>query len=137
MSLAGKRTDLVEEEVGVELSLGEVVSAAGAVALVVEVRDDAHVAEAVAAGGEEGVLDDRHADRAEEVPVGGPLRVRRLLRRQPCRRRRRKRSGGRRSVTGRRGLRLGHGRHKRAGHRGFAHGGSGGGCGGVVASGCE
>lgn len=59
--------DLVEEEVWVELGLGEVVAAAGAVALVGEVRDDAHVAEAVAAGGEEGVLDERHADRKSVV----------------------------------------------------------------------
>lgn len=70
-NLAGRHFlhDLVEEEVGVELRFGEVVAAARAVALVAEVRDDAHVAEAVAAGGEEGVLDDAHADRAQQVPV--------------------------------------------------------------------
>lgn len=114
--------------------------AAGAVALVAEMRDDAHVAEAVAACGEEGVLDDGHADRAEEVPIGGAL----PLLRRPLRRRRRRahtrllrhrqrrcsRRGRRGGVTGRRGLRLGHGRHERAGHRGVAHGAVGGGGGG-------
>lgn len=112
-------------------------AAAGAVALVAEVRDDAHVAEAVPAGGEEGVLDDGHADRAEEVPVGGPLPLLRLSlrgRRRGARprllRQRQRRRGRRGGVTGRRGLRLGHGRHERAGHRGVAHGGCGGGGGG-------
>jgi hypothetical protein len=109
------------------------VPAAGAVALVAEVRDDAHVAEAVAAGGEEGVLDDGHADRAEEVPIGGALFLRRSLRRRRRRARPRlfrQRQRRRRVVTGRRGLRLGHGRHKHAGHRGVAHGAVGGGGGG-------
>lgn len=134
--------NLVEEEIWVELGLGEVVAAAGAVALVAEVRDDAHVAEAVAAGGEEGVLDDGHADRAEEVPVGGalPLRVRPLRRRRRGarprllhqRQRRRRGCGG---VSGRRGLRLGHGRHERAGHRGVPHGAVGGGGGSGVRGG--
>lgn len=76
-NLAGRHFlhDLVEEEVGVELRFGEVVAAARAVALVAEVRDDAHVAEAVAAGGEEGVLDDAHADRAQQVPEIGRAHV--------------------------------------------------------------
>lgn len=49
--------------------LGKVVSTAGAIALVVEVGDDAHVAEAVATGGEEGVLNQAHADRAQQILV--------------------------------------------------------------------
>lgn len=44
-------------------------TAAGAIILVPEVRDDAHVAEAVSAGGQERVLDDLHADWAEEVLI--------------------------------------------------------------------
>lgn len=64
-----KVTNLVEQQVREEVGVGEVVAAARAIALVAEVRDDAHVAEAVAARGEERVLDDLHANRAEEVLV--------------------------------------------------------------------
>lgn len=123
-----EQANLVEEEVGVELRLGEVVAAAGAVALVAEMRDDAHVAEAVAAGGEEGVLDDRHADRAEEVPVGrglpvaprGGARPRILL---PLPRHRQRRRG---RVPRRRLLLLRHRWHQRAGHRRVTHAAGGG-----------
>jgi len=62
-------TNLVEQQVREEVGVGEVVAAARAIALVAEVRDDAHVAEAVAARGEERVLDDLHANRTEEVLV--------------------------------------------------------------------
>lgn len=61
--------ELVEEEIGEEVVLGEVVGTAGAIALVVEVGDDAHVAEAVATGGEEGVPNKAHADRAQQILV--------------------------------------------------------------------
>lgn len=64
-----KVTNLVEQQVREEVGVGEVVAAARAITLVAEVRDDAHVAEAVAARGEERVLDDLHANRTEEVLV--------------------------------------------------------------------
>lgn len=48
---------------------GEGVGAAGAVALVTEVGDDAHVAEAVPARSEERVLYRLHAYRAQQVLV--------------------------------------------------------------------
>lgn len=60
---------LVEEEIGEEVVLGEVVGTARAVALVLEVGDDAHIAEAVAAGGEKSVLYQTHADRTQQVLV--------------------------------------------------------------------
>lgn len=68
-----RRPYLVEEEIRVELAACEVVPAAGAVVLVVEVRHDAHVAEAVAAGREERVLDHAHANRAQQIPVAAIL----------------------------------------------------------------
>jgi len=45
------------------------VAAARAIVLVAEVSDDAHVTEAVAARGEERVLDDLHANRTEKVLI--------------------------------------------------------------------
>lgn len=57
--------DLVEDEIGKELALGEIVAAAGAVTLVIKVGDDAHVAEAVPARRQEGVLYHPHAYRAQ------------------------------------------------------------------------
>lgn len=44
-------------------------TATRAITLVAEVSDDAHVAEAVTASCEEGVLDDLHANRAQEILV--------------------------------------------------------------------
>lgn len=44
-----QRLNLVEEEIGEELRRSEKVSAARAIALVVEMSDDAHVAEAMPA----------------------------------------------------------------------------------------
>lgn len=44
-------------------------TAAGAIALIPEVSDDAHVAETMTARGEEGDVDDLHAYRAEEVLI--------------------------------------------------------------------
>lgn len=44
-------------------------SAARAIALVAEMSDDAHIAETVAAGSEEGIPNDLHANRAEEVLI--------------------------------------------------------------------
>lgn len=45
-------------------------TAARAITLVAEVSNDAHIAEAVAARSEESVLDDLHANRAQEILVG-------------------------------------------------------------------
>lgn len=60
---------LIEQQVREQVAVGEVVATARAIALVPEVSDDAHVAEAMAAGGEERVLDDLHANRAQEVLI--------------------------------------------------------------------
>lgn len=54
-------------------------TATRAITLVTEVCGDAHVAEAVTASREESVLDDLHANRAQEILVG--LRHERLRRR--------------------------------------------------------
>ena len=59
------------------MTLGEVISAAGAIALIIEVGDDAHVTEAVAAGRQEGILENPHADGAEQVPVALGIRLHR------------------------------------------------------------
>lgn len=72
LKLVGKVSDelnLVEQEVGEEVVEGEVVGATGAVALVAKVGGDAHVAEAVSAGGQERVLHGLHAYRAKQVLV--------------------------------------------------------------------
>lgn len=49
--------------------LGEVVRAARAITLVLQMSDDAHVAEAMTAGRQEGILDDAHTDRAKKVLI--------------------------------------------------------------------
>ena len=134
----GWQRNLVEEEIGVEVILGEVISATRTIALVVEVGDDAHVAEAVAAGRQEGVLDDPHADGAEQILVALGLRLGLRLhrRRGPSsvgdrgplgRRRRPSHVRGLRRRDGKRGdrrphlLRLRHRRHQRSRRR-TAHG---------------
>lgn len=61
--------NLVEEEIGVELCGGEIMGAARAVALVVEMSDDAHIAEAMAAGSEECIFDDLHTYRTQQLSV--------------------------------------------------------------------
>lgn len=72
MKLVGKvyqELNLIEQEVGEEVVEGEVVGAAGAVALVAEVGGYAHVAEAVSARGQESVLYGLHAYWANQVLV--------------------------------------------------------------------
>lgn len=79
----------------------EEMRAAGAITLVLKMSDDTHVAKAMAAGSEEGVLDDLHANRAEDVLIRVVLHLR-------VRRRRRR-------ITGRGICRLRFdGRHERA-----------------------
>ena len=69
LSQVCEEVNLIEQEVGEEVVEGEVVGAAGAVALVAEVGGDTHVAEAVSASGQERVLYGLHAYRAKQVLV--------------------------------------------------------------------
>lgn len=63
------RGDLVQQEIGEQLVGAEELGTARAVALVAKMGDDAHVAEAVAACCEEGILYHLHANWAQQVPV--------------------------------------------------------------------
>lgn len=76
-AITEKKANLVEQEIGEELLCGEEMGAARAIALVAEVSDDAHVAEAVPARRQERVPDRLHANRAEEILVHLHLRRRR------------------------------------------------------------
>lgn len=60
-------TNLIEEKIRIEMSLGEEVRATRTIILILQMRHDTHVAETVAARREEGVLDDLHAYRAQNV----------------------------------------------------------------------
>jgi hypothetical protein len=56
-----EKTNLVEQEVGEQVVDGEVLGTTRAIALVAEVSDDAHVAEAVTTSGEKCVFYHLHA----------------------------------------------------------------------------
>lgn len=59
--------DLIQQEVGIQEILRQIMRATRAIALVLQMRDNTHVAEAVPAGRQEGVLDRPHADRAQQI----------------------------------------------------------------------
>lgn len=60
-----KITCNLSEENGEKMVLGEVVGIAGAVTLVLEVSDNAHVAQVVPAGGEKSILYQTHTDQTQ------------------------------------------------------------------------
>lgn len=68
--------NLVEEEIRVEVIRSEELRAAGAIALVLEVSDDTHVAETMTTRSEERILNDLHANRAEDVLIRVLLHLR-------------------------------------------------------------
>ena len=63
-SSATNPTNLVEEEIGVDVVLSQVARARWAAALVLQVRDNAGVAESVATRCDEGIINRLHADWA-------------------------------------------------------------------------
>lgn len=68
-----QKTNLIKEKIRVEMSFSEEVSATRTVTLVLQMRHDTHIAKTMAARREEGILDNLHAYRAENVFLRPPI----------------------------------------------------------------